>query len=164
MATLAPAGPYTRGVVTRRQRLLNLGIAVAVAIAAVVIIVLASGDSEDTEKPATTTSAPSTPKAGAKGEATPPEQPNEPPPPEIVIKDGEPVGGVTEIRVKQGDRIRFRVLSDVADEVHVHAYDIEKEVEPGEPVTFDFKATITGITEAELEDRGVQIASIRVEP
>jgi hypothetical protein len=153
--------------VSQRQRLLNLGIAAAIAVVAVVVILVTSGGSDDAEKQAAAPTATSQPQAsggGAKATSTPAEQPNEPPPLEITIKDGKPVGGVTKIRVKEGDRIRFRVVSDVADHVHVHAYDIEKEVAPGEPVTFDFKASITGITEAELEDRGEQIASIRVDP
>jgi hypothetical protein len=154
--------------VSQRQRLLNLGIAVVIAVVAVVVILAASGGSDDDgEQQAAAPPAASTqPEASGGAEATtsPPEQPKEPPPPEIVVKDGKPVGGVTEIRVNQGDRIRFRVVSDVEDEVHVHAYDIEKDVGPGEPASFDFKASITGITEAELEDRGEQIASIRVDP
>jgi hypothetical protein len=67
--------------------------------------------------------------------------------------------------VKKGARITFTVTADVADEVHVHAYDFHKDIEkPGDTVKFDFKANITGITEAELENAGLQIASIRVDP
>jgi hypothetical protein len=151
--------------VSQRQRLVNLGIALVIAVVAVVIIVAASGGSDDSDKAGTSTST-SQPQASGQGQATstPGEQPDEPPLPEITIKNGKPAGGVTKIRVKEGDRIRFRVVSDVADEVHVHAYDIHKDVAPGKPVTFDFKATITGITEAELEEHGEQIAAIRVDP
>jgi hypothetical protein len=40
-----------------------------------------------------------------------------------------------------------------------------KDIEaPGDTVEFDFKADITGITEVELEDAGLQIASLRVDP
>ena len=155
---------------TQRQRLVNLGIALVIAVAAVVIILATSGGSDDSGErdaagPAAATAPPPQSTAGdAEPTSTPPERPKEPPLPTITIKDGKPVGGVTEIRVEQGDRIRFAVESDVADEVHVHAYDIVKDVGPGKRVKFDFKATITGITEAELEDRGEPIASIRVDP
>jgi hypothetical protein len=152
--------------VTRRQRLVNLGIAAAIAVVAVVVILATSGDSEEGERQAAAPTATSQPQATGGGQATstPRPRPTEPPLPEITIKDGEPVGGVTEIRVEQGDRISFAVKSDVADHVHVHAYDIFKDVEPGKRVIFSFKATITGITEVELEDRGVEIASLRVDP
>ena len=38
------------------------------------------------------------------------------------------------------------------------------DVEPGKTVMFDFEADITGIFEIELEDRGEQIAQLRVDP
>ncbi len=44
--------------------------------------------------------------------------------PTIVIQNGEPVGGMLEIDVNEGEQVRFRVRSDVGDEVHVHGYDI----------------------------------------
>jgi plastocyanin len=152
--------------VTSRQRLVNLGIAAVIAIVAVVVIVAGSGDS-DSEKPAATPAATAAPSSQPSADATTSstEAPDEPPPPEIVVKDGEVVGGIAEFRVKQGDRVRFSVTADVADEVHVHAYDFMKDIEhPGDTVTFDFKADITGITEVELEDAGLQIASLRVDP
>ena len=68
------------------------------------------------------------------------------------------------ITVKQGDSLRFAVQSDVADGIHVHGYDIEKPVGAGGLVTFAFPAKIGGVFEVELEDRGVQIASLKVEP
>jgi hypothetical protein len=84
--------------------------------------------------------------------------------PTIVIENGEPVGGVRTLTYNEGDRIRFKVTSDVSDEIHVHGYDLMKDVEAGGSVTFDFPATIEGGFEAELEDRGQQIAELRVNP
>ena len=86
------------------------------------------------------------------------------PVPKIVVKGGEPVGGVEELEFTECERIRFTVVSDVADHVHVHGYDLMKDVSAGGQATFSFKATITGIFEAELEDRGVQVVSLRVDP
>jgi hypothetical protein len=65
---------------------------------------------------------------------------------------------------KSGDRIRFEVDSDVSDEVHVHGYDVMKDVEAGGSVSFDFPAGIEGVFEAELENRKEQIAELRVNP
>jgi hypothetical protein len=84
--------------------------------------------------------------------------------PTIVVENGEPVGGIRELGYEKGDRIRFRVSSDVADEIHVHGYDLAKDVEAGGSVSFDFPATIEGIFEAELEERKEQIAELRVNP
>ena len=82
----------------------------------------------------------------------------------IVVKNGKPVGGIADLTYNQGDRIRFKVDSDVSDEVHVHGYDIMKDVEAGGSVSFDFKATIEGIFEAELENRKEQIIQLTVNP
>ncbi len=83
---------------------------------------------------------------------------------QIVVKNGKPVGGVEKISVDKGDRIKFTVRSDVADEVHFHGYDISKEVGPGEPAKFSVPATLDGIYEVELEQRALPIAEIRVNP
>jgi hypothetical protein len=84
--------------------------------------------------------------------------------PTIVIRNGEPVGGIKELEYSAGDEIRFEVSSDVADEVHVHGYDLMQDVPAGGTVSFDFPAEIEGIFEAELEGRKEQIAEIRVNP
>jgi Cu-Zn family superoxide dismutase len=82
----------------------------------------------------------------------------------IMVANGEPVGGIQELEYDAGDRIAFRVESDVADEIHVHGYDLMQEVPAGGFVTFDFPAEIEGIFEVELEGRKEQIAEIRVNP
>lgn len=84
--------------------------------------------------------------------------------PTIVVKDGQPVGGVRQLTYEKGDQIRFKVESDVSDEIHVHGYDIMKDVEAGGSVSFDFPATIEGGFEAELEGRGEQIIELTVNP
>jgi ABC-type glycerol-3-phosphate transport system substrate-binding protein len=82
----------------------------------------------------------------------------------IIVRDGEPVGGVRELEYGAGDQIEFTVRSDVADEIHVHGYDLSKDVKAGGSVSFSFPAEIEGIFEVELEERGVQIAELRVNP
>jgi hypothetical protein len=84
--------------------------------------------------------------------------------PTIVIQDGKPVGGVHELAYEKGDRIRFKVSSDVTDEIHVHGYDLIKDVRAGATVSFDFSARIEGLFEAELEGRKQQILELRVNP
>jgi len=84
--------------------------------------------------------------------------------PTIVVRNGEPVGGVAELEYSAGDDVRFEVNSDVADEVHVHGYDLLQEVPAGGTVSFDFPAEIEGIFEVELEGRKTQIAGLTVNP
>ncbi len=82
----------------------------------------------------------------------------------IVIKHGKPVGGIADLSYNKGEQVRFKVDSDVSDEVHMHGYDIMKDVEAGGSVSFDFPATIEGVFEAELEGRKEQILELTVNP
>jgi heme/copper-type cytochrome/quinol oxidase subunit 2 len=82
----------------------------------------------------------------------------------IVIKNGKPVGGIAQLTYNEGEQVRFKVDSDVSDEVHMHGYDIMKDVKAGGSVSFDFPATLEGVFEAELEDRKEQILELTVNP
>ena len=82
----------------------------------------------------------------------------------IVIKNGKPVGGIAQLTYNEGEQVRFKVDSDVSDEVHMHGYDIMKDVKAGGSVTFDFPATLEGVFEAELEGRKEQILELTVNP
>jgi hypothetical protein len=84
--------------------------------------------------------------------------------PTVVVRDGEPVGGIEELEYDAGEQIRFEVSSDVADEIHIHGYDLSEDVKAGGTVSFDFPAEIEGIFEVELEGRKEQIAELRVNP
>ena len=81
-----------------------------------------------------------------------------------MVVGGKPRGGVQRLSFKSGDRVQFRVASDVADEVHVHGYDLSKDVPAGGSVRFSFPARIEGVFEVELEGRSEQIAELRVSP
>ena len=83
----------------------------------------------------------------------------------IVVRAGKPVGGIHRISATKGDRIRLVVTSsDTKSEVHVHGYDILKNLAPGKPVTFSFPAKLEGVFEVELEDTKTQIAKLSVRP
>jgi hypothetical protein len=100
----------------------------------------------------------------AGGGAASSEKAAKPSAPTIVVKNGEPVGGVRELEYNAGDEIEFTVDSDVADEIHVHGYDLMKDVPAGGSVSFSFPAEIEGIFEVELEGLKEQIAELRVNP
>jgi hypothetical protein len=82
----------------------------------------------------------------------------------IVVANGAPKGGIVRETVEKGDRVVLVVRSDVTDHVHLHGYDIMRDVAPGSLARLRFRATIPGRFEVELEDRGVQIADITVQP
>ena len=56
------------------------------------------------------------------------------------------------VEVKTGDQVHLTVTSDTADEIHIHGYDIEKEVSAGGTVTIDFAADIPGQFEVEAHE------------
>lgn len=133
-----------------------VGIAIAVAL-------LAGGDDEVSD-PAGEPTAPVT----APASATPPTGASE----ETGGSDGAgddggpllEAGKVTQIKASKGDTVRFRVLSEVPEAVHVHGYDIEKELTPGKPTEIEFKATLEGVFEVEFHDNEEQIGELTVEP
>jgi heme/copper-type cytochrome/quinol oxidase subunit 2 len=65
--------------------------------------------------------------------------------------------------VATGSPVTLVVTSDVADEVHLHGYDIEKELTPGTPATLQFTATLSGVFEVELHKANVVLVRLQVE-
>lgn len=86
--------------------------------------------------------------------------------PTIRWQGGKPVGGVEQLQIDSGGRVRFRVTSDIDGEVHVHGYDYEKPIKAGGSVSFDFPAKLEGGFEVELHHGGGEdtIADLKVEP
>ena len=59
------------------------------------------------------------------------------------------------ITVKHNDRVRTQVTSpDMTDEIHLHGYDLMRDLKAGGRVRFSFDAKDEGIFEIELEGAG----------
>jgi len=58
------------------------------------------------------------------------------------------------LRVMQGDRVRLRWTADAPTILHLHGYDIEKEVAPGQVTEFHFEAHATGRFPVEIHAHG----------
>ncbi len=82
----------------------------------------------------------------------------------IVVVNGAPKGGIVRESVDKGDNVVLVVESDVADEIHLHGYDVSRDVAAGGTARLAFEATLPGRFEVELEDNGVQIADLTVQP
>jgi FtsP/CotA-like multicopper oxidase with cupredoxin domain len=141
---------------TRAQRLSFLGIAVVIAVVAVILLAGGGDETDKASNSAQTTTPTATATASATATATATATPKPPP----LLQAGK----VTTLTFKQGDTVRFRVRSDKAEEVHIHGYDIKKELAPNQTATVSFKASITGIFEIEFEGSATQIAELKVEP
>ncbi len=155
----------------------RIGAVVATVVVLVLAFVLLSPEADDdsntastpTTPPVTTTQTPTT--TDTTGTAAPAEA--EPVPPaadhpvfqRVRVRAGKPVGGVKKITVKKGERARIEVTSpDTSDEIHLHGYDISRDLKAGGRVRFSFDANAEGIFEIELEGAGTQIGQLTVEP
>ena len=82
---------------------------------------------------------------------------------EIEVEEGR-VEGPQRITVPLGERVAIEVVSDMADEVHVHGYDLTADLRPGAEVLLTFRATIPGVFEIELERSGILLTQLEVTP
>ncbi len=140
---------------SRAQRLTFLGIAAIIAVVAVIVL---SGGGDETDKAAEATTTPSATASGtAEATATPTAKPKPKPP--LLQAGKEPT-----LSIDQGDTVRFRVRHGEAEEVHIHGYDIKKELAANETADVSFEASIPGIFEIELEHSGTPLGRLKVEP
>jgi hypothetical protein len=147
----------------------RVGIAVGTLAAVVALFIILSGGDDNGRAPSGgndngRTSSQAQPPKAHRASKRRPRKPKVPAIERIVVRDGKPVGGVRRLEYERGERARFSVRSDVAEEIHVHGFDIAKDVPAGGSVRFGFPADLEGVFEVELEHSHVQIAELRVEP
>jgi hypothetical protein len=140
--------------------------AAGIAVAVVLFLVFRpDGDDDSTSPPPPPP--PTTPTTVATQPPPPPTTPKPKPAVvqvTIVVRSGKPVGGIRRVTVANNRQVVLLVRSDVSDHIHLHGYDVMRDVGPGEPARLAFRATIPGRFEVELEDRRLQIADITVKP
>jgi hypothetical protein len=157
----------------RAKALVAIG---SIALIAVLFVVLSGGDEKSTPSSAGTTATTTSVhedeghedgEGGHEdGEDDPAKQPTESGDdvPAIIVTGGEPEGGVAELEFEKDSDVRFTVESDVAEEIHVHGYDVYADLEPGKPTEVAFLAEIDGVFEVELHGTGAVIAELTVKP
>jgi hypothetical protein len=82
----------------------------------------------------------------------------------IAVRDSRVVGGPRVHSVRKGRRVTLVVTSNVADHVHLHGYDLMRDVAPGRPARIAFRARLAGRFEIELEDRRLPLGELEVRP
>jgi hypothetical protein len=80
----------------------------------------------------------------------------------VDVVGGRAQRGIARPEVDEGESVVLVVSSDVADEIHLHGYDLSRQVAAGGVARLAFVAKIPGRFEVELEHRGVQIAELTV--
>jgi hypothetical protein len=140
-----------------RSNTTRIAVAVgAIAVIVVLFVVLSGGDDNNDSNQSAGAPQGSTSQAGNPAKSSAPAV--------INVIGGKPAGGIKKLNYTKGDQVRFRVNSDISDEIHVHGYDFHKDVKGGGSVSFSFPAKIEGVFEIELEGRKQQIAELRVSP
>jgi hypothetical protein len=69
-----------------------------------------------------------------------------------------------EISVDEDDSVTLLVSSDRPMEIHLHGYDVEKEVGPGQKTRLRFEADLTGRFEIEDHESERELGVLQVRP
>ncbi|MGH3932363.1 MAG: hypothetical protein ACRDTF_20585 [Pseudonocardiaceae bacterium] len=117
--------------------------------------------------PVSTTAVPSTPEHGAGHSSSTAEASTTPAGPTsrtitITVRGGQVSGDTGRVEVPLGTPVTVAVTSDVADEIHVHGYDLTADVPAGGTNSVSFTATIPGVFEVELEGAHLQLFELQV--
>ena len=66
------------------------------------------------------------------------------------------------VDIAKGEQVRIVVHSDTPDEIHLHGYDKEAKVGPGQDAVIEFAATQTGVFELETHESGLLLTQLAV--
>lgn len=80
----------------------------------------------------------------------------------IAVKDGMVSPPTHRVKIAKGATVRLLITSDVDDEVHVHGYDVEKELPAGQQADVQFVADQAGLFEVETHESGIQLVQLEV--
>lgn len=132
--------------------LLTLGL--PLALAASLVAGCGDGGSTVASPPTTgTVPAPTSAAPTASASATPVATPSSDVDQDITLTyaTGKVTGDTGRVPVRLGSKVRIVVTSDVAEELHLHVYDVKKALTPGQPTEILFTADVPGQIELELE-------------
>lgn len=103
--------------------------------------------------------------AAAPATTAPAAAPTAPPPGEFSfeIAQGQ-VRGPLSMTARQGEQVSIRVRSDVADELHLHGYELTAPLPAGEDVALTFIAAKAGRFEVELHHSHRELGALEVQP
>ena len=145
---------------------MNVRAALVPALVAVLLTGCAAGqEQDDTAAAPTPASASSSAAPSAAASAVPSPTPSPTPSVrtvEVAYAGGQVTGTSGREEVPLGEQVVLRISSDVAEEVHVHGYDLEGAIPAGGSVDIPVDATIPGVFEVELHDSGKVLFQLRV--
>jgi hypothetical protein len=148
----------------------------ALALAALPLALLGCGGSADVAATSSSTAAASSTSSGTTAAETSTEPSSVPPSAstsastsaetgkrlQITVngKQVSPAPGTFELGV--GEKLTLTVTSDVANELHVHGFDVEQELRPGRPATLELVGKEQGTFEVETHEPALLLTKIAV--
>ncbi|TDW15061.1 cupredoxin domain-containing protein [Kribbella kalugense] len=81
---------------------------------------------------------------------------------DVTVANGKVNPSGATIKVKAGQTVLVKAMSDADDELHIHGYDKELELSPGKPVSVKFTANMKGTFEVETHKSGKLVAKLVV--
>ena len=78
------------------------------------------------------------------------------------VAGGKVTPNTQTVKAKQGQSVMVTVTSDEADELHIHGYDKEIELQPGKPGSVTFTADTKGTFEIETHESGKLVTKLIV--
>lgn len=116
---------------------------------------------DDAGAPTPTTAAPTT---AVPASSSPEPSPTDPETEvDVAVVDGAVTSPIT-AEVGLGAEVLLRISSDVADEVHLHGYDLETTVPAGGTGELRFTADAPGVFELEFHESGLLLLRLTVAP
>lgn len=82
----------------------------------------------------------------------------------LELVNGALVSGPAVISVAEGDRVSIEIVSDKADELHLHGYDLSLKLTPGQSGTLSFVADRSGRFDYELHHAHRDLGVVEVSP
>jgi hypothetical protein len=80
----------------------------------------------------------------------------------VSVQDGDVDPPTQRVEVQQGQQVQLTITSDVDDEVHVHGFDVEGELQAGQPTTLEFVADQTGLFEVETHETELLLLQLEI--
>lgn len=81
----------------------------------------------------------------------------------LTVAGGEVSGDTGRVEVPLGEMVRVVVTADVAEEIHVHGFDLHQNTVADQPTTLEFVADRAGVFEIELEESKTLLTRLQVQ-
>ena len=139
------------------------------AVAASVVALVGCGGNDGTDAVTTTETVATAPTDTTTTETAPAETTRAAPAAQaqlvtIRVVGGQPQGGIQRPTIDQGEKVVLVVRSDSGEAVHLHGYNLEKDIAPGKPIRLPVTANIAVRFELELHPSDTLLGVMEVKP